>query len=66
MANRKLIQAVEAYFSELRMVRASGTATYRRAFSLRAAGRPAHCLNKTVTQRKWLPQIGCCRTKRFT
>ena len=20
---------------------------------------PAHCLNKTVTQRKWLPQIKC-------
>ena len=28
--------------------------------------RTAHCLNKTVTQRKWLPQIGCYRTERFT
>ena len=26
----------------------------------------AHCLNKTVTQRKWLPQIGCYRTEHFT
>ena len=26
----------------------------------------AHCLNKTVTQRKWLPQIKCCRKVGFT
>ena len=26
----------------------------------------AHCLNKTVTQRKWLPQIKCCPKVGFT
>ena len=26
----------------------------------------SHCLNNTVTRRKWLPQIGCYRTERFT
>ena len=25
-----------------------------------------HCLNKTVTQRKWLTQIKCCRKVGFT
>ena len=30
------------------------------------ANSDTHCLNKTVTQRKWLPQIGCYRTDRFT
>ena len=26
----------------------------------------AHCLNKTVTQHKWLPQIGRYQKERFT
>ena len=31
-----------------------------------SARRNTHCINNTVTRRKWLPQIGCYRTERFT
>ena len=56
MADRKLIQAVEAYFTDLRLVRSSGGATGERSLHV-----PLANLLNTVGG-SLTPKVSACRT----